>query len=689
MELLFEIRCQQMPEGSLLTVLKQLAGRLFEELMGHGLAPQEILTGATARRLTLCCQGLPETAPDRQEQELGPPLTEAYRDGEATQALHGFIERVGVDAAELQEIKTERGTYLGVVRHVAGRSAEQVLRQVLPRVLAEMRWPSRAAWHDERRWPRPLTGLLAMLDGELLACDFDGFEAGRETVGHPHLSPLAFVVSNYADYREGLSRRGIEISWQERRAKLKRALSERAMELGGELVADDDLLGLLTDRCEIPGIVHGSFDVRYLELPREVLLATLMDHQRAFAVALRQELLPFFITVMDRLDDVDGVVQRGHERALAGRLLDAGFYYQADREVSLVERSTRLDQMTFHPGLSTLGDKTRRVAALVEIIAAELDWQDDLAAAQQAAALAKADLTTDMVREYPSLRGTMGGIYAREEGYIGAVWQAVAEHYRPASRRGPVPTGRAASLLAVADRVDTVVGFCGLGQLPKGSSDPLALRRLVQGLLRILVEHDMELDVDLVAARSVLLYGDVLPAGAETVVSALQSFFDDRVRHFLGQQGMAIDEIEATMAVGGKTLPNLVARLRALHEVRGMEDFHALVLAAKRISSIVQGAPEHGVRDELLVEEAELALAQELAEVRQAVTEAVAEQRYKDGLMTMQRLVTPLDRFFAEVLVMDENESLRQNRLALLQRCRRVFWRIARLHEMAVERGHD
>lgn len=689
MELLFEIRCQQLPEGKVRGILKQLAGGLFEELMGRGLAPAEILTGATARRLTLCCQGLPTAAPDRQEQELGPPLAEAYQGGEATAALHGFAERVGVEVADLQEIKTERGTYLGVVRQVAGQTTEEVLQHVLPRVLSQMRWHNRAAWHDERHWPRPLTGLLAVLDGELLPCAFDGFEASRETVGHAQLSPLAFVVGNYADYREGLGRRGIEISWQERRAKLKQALQDRAAELGGELVDDEDLLGRLTDRCEIPGIVHGSFDVQFLDLPREVLLATLVDQQRAFAIARRHDLLPFFITVMDRLDDTDGVVQRGHERSLAGRLLDAGFYYRADRGISLVERAVRLDQMTFHPGLSTLGDKTRRVAALVEIIADELDWHDDLAAAQQAAALAKADLTTDMVREYPSLRGTMGGIYAREEGYVGAVWQAVAEHYRPASRRGPVPTGRPASLLAVADRIDTVVGFCGLGRLPKGSSDPWALRRLVQGLLRILVEHRMELDLDLVAARSVLLYGDILPTGAETVVSALQTFFDDRVRHFLGQLGMAIDEIEATMAVGGKTLPNLVARLEALQEVRGTAEFHSLVLAAKRISNIVQGVPEQQVQDELLVEEAEVALAQELADVRHGVTEAVAERRFKDGLVAMQRLVAPLDRFFAQVLVMDENESLRQNRLALLQRCRRVFWRIARLHEMAIERGQD
>lgn len=687
MELLFELRCQEMPDGKLRSILETLAGRLFEELMGRGLAPKEILTGVTFRRLTLCCSGLPAAEPDRQEQELGPPMAEAFEDGEGTDALHGFVERVGVEPKDLQEIKTERGTYLGIIRQTAGRPVAEVLLDVLPRLLAEMRWDPRSQWNSDRQWLRPVTGLLALLDGELLKISFDGVEASHETIGHPRLSPLPFVTRSFADYREGLGRRGIEVSWKARRAKLKEALTARASELGGELPPDKHLLDVLVDRCEIPGVVHGSFDAAFLDLPEEVLLATLVDQQRAFPVRSRNDLLPFFVTVMDRPEDADGRVQQGHERAVAGRLRDARFYYEADRRIPLAERAQRLEQMVFHRALGSLADKTRRVEALVEIIAGELGWQDDLEAAQQAAALAKSDLTTDMVREYPSLRGTIGGIYARQQGYVAATWQAVAEHYRPASRQGPIPQHRSACLLAVADRLDTIVGFCGLGQLPKRKHDPLALRRLVQGLLRILVEHPMELDLDLVAARSVLLYGDLMPAGAQSILATLQSFLDDRSRHFLGQMGMAYDEIEATMAVGGKSLPNLVARLRALQKVRGEADFRSLVLAAKRISNIVQGAAEYELQEDLLEEPAEVALAEVLAEVRQQVTTAVAARHYEEGFLAMEQLVEPLDRFFAEVLVMDENDERRQNRLALLQRCRRVFWRVARLQEMVVERG--
>lgn len=689
MELLFELRCQEMPQGKLRPTLQQLAGRLFEELMGRGLAPQEILTGVTPRRLTLCCRGLPAAEPDRQEQHLGPPLSEAFDGEKATEALHGFVERLGVEPKDLQEIKTERGTYLGVVRRIAGRPVAEVLESLLPRLLGEMRWETRGRWHRDRRWFRPLTGLMVMLDGELLACSYDGVEAGHETVGHPRLSPQPFVTRNFGDYREGLGRRGIEVSWKARRAKLQEGLTARAQELGGEIVTHDELLDILADRCEVPGVVHGSFDPAFLDLPEEVLLATLIDQQRAFPVRSRQDLLPFFITAMDRPEDTDGRVQRGHERALAGRLLDARFYYDADRQITLAERSDRLEQMAFHPGLGSLADKAQRVEALVSLIARELGWDDEAEAARQAATLAKSDLGTDMVREYPSLRGTMGGIYAREQGYVAAVWQAIAEHYRPASPRHPIPESRAACLLAVADRLDTVVGFCGLGQLPKGKHDPLALRRLVQGMLRILTECRMELDLDLVAARAVLLYGERLASDAQTTLTALQSFLDDRSRHFLGQMGMAFDEIEATMAVGSKSLPHVVDRLRALQKVRGEAEFRSLVLAAKRISNMVQGAAEYELQESLLVEEAEIELSTSLTEVRRRVTEAVAEKRYEEAFVAMEDLVAPLDRFFAEVLVMDENVERRHNRLALLQRCRRVFWRVARLRDMVVEKGES
>ncbi|MCP4655912.1 MAG: glycine--tRNA ligase subunit beta, partial [bacterium] len=449
--------------------------------------------------------------------------------------------------------------------------------------------------------------------------------------------------------------------------------------------------------CEIPGVVAGAFDPEYLALPGEVTLATLQQQQSAFVLSSvseegRGELLPYFVTVMDRPDDPQGVVRAGQERAAAGRLNDALFHYEADRRLPLAERSRRLDQLSFHSRLGSFAHKARRVRALVELIAGELGWHDDLDPACEAAVLLKTDLTTAMVRDFGSLRGIMGGIYAREEGYVEAVWQAIYDQYKPASLDESIPRGRSGQLVAVADRLDALVGFFGIGQAPTGSKDPLAMRRRALGLLRILIEAEMPLDLDLIAARAVLLYndgreGEGLERGAEEILQALQGFLADRLRNLLGQRGFAHDEIEAAMAVGANNLPDLAARLRALRTMREASEFRSLVLAAKRIFNIVKESPEFELHPELLVEEAEKDLYANLVEVRRTVDEAADRRRYEDCLLHMEALVPSLDRFFAKVLVMDEDETLRHNRMALLQATRRVFWRMARLKEMAIDKA--
>ncbi|MEM7355348.1 MAG: glycine--tRNA ligase subunit beta, partial [Acidobacteriota bacterium] len=349
------------------------------------------------------------------------------------------------------------------------------------------------------------------------------------------------------------------------------------------------------------------------------------------------------------------------------------------------ERRRLLEALDLHPRLGSYAAKADRIRALVALACSQLGWDDVLEPAREAAALLKADLTCGLVRDFPSLRGTVGGIYAREEGYVEAVWLGIYEHYQ--SR--PIPQRRNGQVLAIADRLDSLVGFFGIGQVPSGSRDPFGLRRLAQGLLRIVTEAGLELDLDLLAARAVLLYGDLLDRGAETLLGELQTFLSERFRHLMGQRGFAFDEIEAAQAVSVRNLPDRVARLEALRTVREEPEFRSLVLAAKRIFNISQDSREFEVRPEELAEGAEQDLHEALSEVREVVDLAVSEGRYEDGLRAMAELVPHLDRFFADVLVMDENERLKANRIALLQACRRVFWRIARLKEMVVEKGSE
>ncbi len=676
-EYLLELRFPEMPPRLVAKASSQLAMRLFEDLMGRGLGPREVVTGMTPRRLMWCLRELPEVEPDRRRRELGPPIAEAYEDGAPTEALAGFAERVGAATCDLEEVKTERGAYLAAFVEVEGRPLAEVLGELVPAALGELDWwpPMRAAGG--------LRGLLSLLGGEVLPCEFAGAAAGDATAGHPVLSPRPFAVTGLADYLERLRERGIEVLPEPRHAVLEEALAGRAAELGGELEGEADLLERLTAGCEIPGVVHGGFDPAHTTLPEEVVLAALGRRLDAFALRGKEDLLPFFVTVMDRADDPRGFVRAGRERAAAGCLVDARFRYDADRRVTLAERSRGLVGLDFHPRLGSYAAKVERIRELAELACSELGWEDVSENVREASALLKADLTSGMVRDYPSLRGTIGGIYARREGYVDAVWRAIYEQYQ--SR--PIPRQRAGRVIAVADRLDSLVGFFGIGRTPSGSRDPFGLRRLARGLLRIVVDGGMELDLDLMAARGVLLYGSGLDRGAEELLRELQAFLADRFRHFLGQRGFAYDEIEAAEAVGAKSLPDLVARISAIQTVREDADFRSLVLAARRIFNIVKDSPEFELRPEELAEGAERDLEGALGPVREEVDLAAGERRYEDCLRAMFALVPCLDRFFAEVLVMDEDESLRANRIALLQACRRVFWRIGRLKAMAVEKA--
>jgi glycyl-tRNA synthetase beta chain len=534
---------------------------------------------------------------------------------------------------------------------------------------------------------RPVLSILSLLDGEILPFEFDGIRAGNTSCGHPILSPESFTVHSGTEYRQRLAKLGIEVVWNDRRERLFEALKTEADELKGRLEEDPELLEHLSSQLEIPGATGGSFDPDFLNLPEQILLAALRDQHMAFPLRNRDgDLLPLFVTGMNRPDDPVGSIRTGQARALTGRLVDARFHYEADRKHTMAERGRQLEHIAFHSDLGTYAEKTERVLSLAEFLVDELDLDQEREAVGQAGALLKADLTTEMFRDFPRLRGTLGGIYAREEGYVEAVWRAIAEHYDPRSSEGPIPTQPTGQVLAVADRLDTLVGYLGLGLLPRGGKDPNALRRLAQGLLRILLEAGFEFDLDMVAARAVLLYGDALERGAQEILTDLQGFLGDRLTQLLGQRGFNFDEIEAAKAIGQRNLPDLVARIEALRTVREEPDFRSLVLAAKRISNLVDGSQEVEIQADLLVEEAERELAEAVVAVRKDVDLAVSERRYADGLRRIEALVPALDRFFAEVLVMDENESRRTNRLALLQSCRRTFWRVARLKEMVVEK---
>ena len=453
-EYLLEVRAEEIPARMLAPAMAELAERVGAGLAAKDL-PAEIETAYTPRRLVLVARGLADREPDREERVVGPPAAVAFDgEGEPTKAALGFAARCGVAPGALERVATDKGEYVAAVVRTAGRPTAEVLAELMPRALAGLSWAKTMRWGaGHGPWVRPVHGILSLLAGEVVPFTLFGVAAGAETTGHAVHSPEPFAVKSFADYRRKLARRGVEVAPAVRRETLRKAMTAAAADLGGELVEDAALLDKLAAICEVPGVMVGGFDEAFLALPREVLITSLRDHQSALTVeepaAAGAEpdgeaggdrpLLPHFLTVMDRADDPEGRVRAGNEWVVAARLADARFFFAEDRKVPLGERAGRLAQLGFHERLGSYADKSERIVALTRLLIEALDGEADLDDALTAARLLKADLTAEMVKEFTSLQGVIGGLYAREEGMPEAVWQAIYDQYLPASADDPDP----------------------------------------------------------------------------------------------------------------------------------------------------------------------------------------------------------------------------------------------------------
>jgi glycyl-tRNA synthetase beta chain len=691
-EYLLEVRSEEIPARMLEPGVRELATRVFEELMARGIGPREVETGYTPRRLVLILSGLPEGEPDREEQVMGPPVRAAFTaDGQPTPALLGFAKRTGLEPDQLARVQTDKGEYLSATKKIAGRPTREVLAEIVPRILTGISWAKTMRWGSGTGpWVRPVHGIVSLLDGEVVPFDLFGIAAGDSTQGHPTLSPAPFTVTGAEDYKSQLASRHLEVRPAERQRALHESMRSRAEALGGTLVDDPSLLEKLAAICEIPGVMEGKFGDAFLELPAEVLATSLRDHQSALTVAAPSgngRLLPYFLTVMDRPDDPVGRVRSGNEWVVAARLADARFFYGEDHKSGLARRAEQLQSLNFHERLGSYAVKTLRLESLAATICDQLGWAAEKMSAVEAARLLKVDLATEMVKEFTSLQGVVGGIYAREEGQPEPVWQAIYDQYLPASTEDPLPRGRVGQVTALADRLDTLVGIFGLGLIPTGSKDPFGLRRAAQGVVRICLEGGIALDLEKAAVAAAELFGDRLTRKPEQILDDLRHFLNDRIRYLLGLAGYAYDEIEAALAVGASNLPDLRARVDALHKVRETPGFLNVVLAAKRIANIVKDAEERPFDEARLVEPAEKGLGAAFTKLRTEIETAAAAGDYEGCLRRVADLAPVLDRFFVEVMVMTEDEAVRANRLALLQAIGKAVSKTAKLTEMVVDKA--
>lgn len=688
-----ELRTEEIPANALKGARRRLGDGLRKGLAEAGFDGIEIRIMSTSLRLVATVENLPERQADRTERMTGPPTRIAYDDdGKPTKAAEGFAKKAGVAVDQLETESTDKGEYLAATVVHAGKGTAEILGVLVPAVLTAMRFPKMMRWGlGEFYFVRPVHGLVALLDGVVVPMEAFGVEAGRETLGHRVHGPETFDVTTAADYGDDLADRGVLIDPDERRRILDASAAELADEAGCRVHPDDALVAEHVELVEYPGLLRGAIDPEYLELPPEVVVTTLRYHQKCLILENEDgSLAPQFLTVIDRRDDPEGLVRQGNEWVIGARLADARFFFDEDRKRTMEDWSKDLDRLEFHRVLGSIAAKADRVGVLAAALADGLGLDLDPEVLRRAAHLVKTDLLTNMVVEFPELQGVMGGHYLRIEGASEELWTAARDHYRPAGFEGEIPSSDMGRLLGISDRLDTIAGLFGVGEIPTGSKDPLGLRRAAQAVVKITAEAGWGLDLSEAVGSAVGGFGELIEDSTEETTTTVNEFMADRVRRYLRDLiGVSGDTADAVMAAGWGDLPELRARAEALDVARTSEQIRALSLAFKRVKNITEDATENVVDPGIFEtdEERELHAASEVFAGKLSV--CVGARRFSDAFTAMGELAAVLDRFFVEVLVMDENQKLRDNRVALLTRLRRDFMTLADLSRLQVDGGKE
>ncbi len=650
---LLEIGTEEIPDWMIPSALEHLESRFRELLDKHRLKYEPLHLDATPRRLVLRSAGIQPSQESAEALVTGPPVTAAFKNGEPTPAAHAFARKMGTDLASLRREQTPKGEYLAYLQRSEGRDAHAILAEAMPDLVLGIYFPKAMVWAGKgtSRFIRPIRWLVALLGDSVVPFTLEGVSSGNTTEGHRRLGKTSLAVT-HDTYEQTLRDNGVLLSASERRTRIAEGAAALAAAAGLTVAPDEKLLETLVYITEYPTPILGGFAEDYLTLPEEVLVTVMRYHQKYFALHRPDgSLAPHFIAVMNTAADPDGLVRSGNERVLRARFNDARFFWEVDQKRPLADRVESLAAVTFQAKLGNYNEKTHRVVAKATELAAMAGA--DVATAQRAALLAKCDLTTELVKEFTELQGVVGGLYAAHQGESPEVARAIYDQYKPVSMEAEIPSTLAGQLLSLADKADTLAGCFSIGLIPKGSSDPFALRRAAQGIVRILAEGEANLSLE-------VFYGKD---------AALMEFFKDRVRYYYRDvRGFAYDEVNAVMAAGFADLKDVGHRLSALRAVRPTKDFEPIAASFKRIKNILRQSEFAGgvVADTLLVEEAERALYGEFARVRAVVHRLRTEGDYGGALEAIASLRPAVDAFFDQVLVNANDEQVRRNRLSLL-----------------------
>jgi len=701
-ELVFEIGCEEIPAGMLQKAEEELRANIEKLLAAENLSEGVTVESFSApRRLTAWVRGLLAKQADVEVEVTGPPKSVAYDSvGAPTRAALSFAEKQRVHVASLYLVQTPKGEYLAAKQIKVGRTAEQILTALLPRAVHDLTWPRTMTWTglEGARFIRPVRWVVAVLDGKALKLSAAGIPAGDVTRGHRFMGTSSIRVRDFADYEKQLRANGVIVRPAHRQEKIAKELAAHAKKGSFTLHEDAGLRTMVTYLNEYPTVIQGDFDPAFLNLPDEILITVMRDHQKYFAVEKRnKELAPHFLAVINLDKDSKGHIRAGHERVLRARFADAQFFWQSDQKCRLADYLPKLERVTYESRLGSYRDKVERVRSLARWLTEQ--WfnlgmvQAHVAEADRAAELAKCDLATEMVREFTELQGIVGGLYARAQGEPVEVADAIYDHYRPVGLDDPIPRNLTGCAVALADKFDSITGCFAVGVVPTGSSDPYALRRAALGTVKIIVEKKLPVSLSLAIGAAAKALVTLKPKHHVTPGQEAQvlEFILDRAKFvFREHEGYGYDEVSAVFRAGADDLVDAQKRIVALRAIRKSKNFEPLAVSFKRIRKILEKANVPStdgwhVNPELFESPAERELHSSVKEAASKVQDHKRAGKYLEALEVIAGLRKVVDQFFDGVMVMAENEAVRNNRLSLLAQLLREFTTVADFSEIGGE----
>ena len=692
MELIFEIGCEELPARFVDPALEQMQQNFRDRCDDARIDVDRVAVAATPRRLALLVDGLAESQSDLEEERTGPPADIAWDDdGEPTPAAQGFARGQGVDVDDLYTVDTDRGEYVAAEVFEEGAPTTDLLPEILSDIIADIDFPKSMRWgRGDATFGRPVRWIVAVADGEVIPVEFAGVQSSNTTVGHRFSSSGEIAVETVDGYVEKLADADVNVDPARRRTEIVELLDDHGADAGGRVVDDPELVDEVTQLVEKAQAVTLDFSDDYLELPREVLISSMRSHQRYFAIeeddgsSLRSACVVIYNTPVHDPD----VVARGNLKVLRARLDDARFFWDNDRDVALDDHRARLHDVVWIGDLGTIYERTERIGDLAGIVsdAIELDEQQWIYA-KRAGLLSKADLPTAMVEEFPDLQGVMGREYALESGENPAVATAIEEQYLPKGANGDLPQTDVGAAVAIAEKLDAIVGCFGVDMIPTSASDPYGLRRAALGILRILRDRNSMASLPDLVDDAIDVYrgdDDATPFehDDELVADKVVDFLVTRLRYLLDDQAPT-DVIQSVLAAGVDDIPSVYGRIEALAELRGEADFEPLALGFKRVVNILQKQADNldldalSVDPELFSDPAEEALYDAAHSADSALADHLEQRQWSAACRTLIELKEPVDNFFESVMVMADDDATRHNRLSLLATLRDLFWDVA------------